>query len=293
MPTPRVTTIIIFYNTGRAFLQEAIDSVFAQTYEDWELLLVDDGTTDGTDAVAREYAGAHPDQVRYLHHPGHTNRGMSVTRNLGIEHAQGEYVAFLDADDVWLPTILADQVAILDREPEAQMVYGPVQRWYSWDPSSSKEDFVARPLSAYNRLVRPPELLEVLLTHSHGAPLGVMCRKGTVREIGGYVDSFRGMCEDLAFFSKMGMTQTVYASDTCWYKYRQHDRSAVAAAFREGTRDRARIDFYEWFLNYSEDQECPPHIRRIVSTERRMLRRRLFKRQLRSALGSIKRAILR
>lgn len=281
----KVTAIIIFYNSGEALLREAIESVFAQTFEDWELLLVDDGTTDGTDAVAQEYATAYVDRVRYLHHADRKNCGMSATRNLGIKHAQGEYVAFLDADDVWMPTILAEQAAILDRERNAQMVYGLVLRWYSWDPESPREDFVARPLSTYDRVVPPPELLEVMLTHSQGAPLGVMCRKSTVYEIGGYVDTFRGMCEDLAFFSKMCMSHSVYVSSSCLYYYRQHSKSAVSEAFRKGTRDQARIDFYEWFLSYAEDRICPTHIQCLVINERKKLRRRIFKRRIRNAFS--------
>src|SRR5262245_21147944 len=97
-----VSVIISFLNAER-FIQEAIESVFAQGYEHWELLLVDDGSTDESTAIARRYTAQHPERVRYLEHAGHQNRGLSASRNLGIRHAQGEYIAFLDADDVWLP----------------------------------------------------------------------------------------------------------------------------------------------------------------------------------------------
>src|SRR5918994_2063107 len=97
-----VSCIVIFLDEER-FIEEAIKSVFAQTYENWELLLVDDGSTDGSTQIALRYAERHPGKVRYLEHPGHQNRGMSASRNLGISQAKGEYVALLDADDVWLP----------------------------------------------------------------------------------------------------------------------------------------------------------------------------------------------
>src|SRR5262245_62219283 len=119
-PGPRVSVVIIFLDAER-FLGEAVDSVFAQTYRDWELLLVDDGSTDGSGAIARQYAEANRNRVRYLAHSQHANRGMSASRNLGVQHAVGEYVAFLDSDDVWLPSILGDQVAILDAQADAAM----------------------------------------------------------------------------------------------------------------------------------------------------------------------------
>ena len=73
---------------------------------------------------------AHPDKIRYLEHEGHQNRGMSATRNLGIRYAAGKYVAFLDVDDLWLPEKFEKQVAILEAQPEAAIVYGPTSVWH-------------------------------------------------------------------------------------------------------------------------------------------------------------------
>jgi glycosyltransferase involved in cell wall biosynthesis len=94
-----ISVIIIFLNSEE-FIQEAIESVFAQTYNNWELLLVDDGSTDGSTNIALQYAEQHGERVRYLEHNNRQNRGMSASRNLGIREAKGEYIAFLDADDV-------------------------------------------------------------------------------------------------------------------------------------------------------------------------------------------------
>src|SRR5262249_32940458 len=76
---PRVTAVTIFLNAA-AFLREAVASVLAQTWDDWELLLVDDGSTDGSGAIARALAGEHAGRIRYLTHPGGVNRGMSASR---------------------------------------------------------------------------------------------------------------------------------------------------------------------------------------------------------------------
>ena len=111
--SPRVSPIVIFLD-AKSFFGEAIESIIGQDYADWELLLVDDGSTDGTADIARRYAELDSQRIRYLSHPGHENRGMSASRNLGIREARGEYLAFLDADDTWLPGKLTRQVAILD-----------------------------------------------------------------------------------------------------------------------------------------------------------------------------------
>src|SRR5262245_11427251 len=94
---PLVSVVLNFLN-AQQFIEEAIERVFSQTYENWKLLLVDDGSTDKSTAIARRYAAQHPQKVQYLEHEVHQNRGQSAARNLGICNSAGEYIAFLDAD---------------------------------------------------------------------------------------------------------------------------------------------------------------------------------------------------
>ena len=113
---PLVSVVMIFLNEER-FIEEAIETILAQSYPRWELLLVDDGSTDQSTAVARSYADRHKDNITYLSHPNNENRGMSASRNLGIRHSRGEFVAFLDADDVWFSYTLARQAAAMRSTP--------------------------------------------------------------------------------------------------------------------------------------------------------------------------------
>src|SRR5690348_1999757 len=105
---PLVSVIMIFLNAEK-FMEEAIESVLAQGYSNWELCLVDDGSCDSSTSLARHYARLYPEKVCYLEHDEHQNRGTGPSRNLGIQAASGEYVTFLDADDVWLPHKLEQQ----------------------------------------------------------------------------------------------------------------------------------------------------------------------------------------
>lgn len=113
--SPTVSVVIPCFNYGR-FLRDAVASVRAQTFADHEILVVDDGSTDDTEAVARDLGGA----VRYLRQ---ANQGPSAARNTGIAAARGRYIGFLDADDTWHPEKLARQVQILERRPEVVFVY--------------------------------------------------------------------------------------------------------------------------------------------------------------------------
>src|SRR5262245_53954433 len=125
---PLVSAIIVFLN-AESFLQEAIESVFAQTCESWELLLVDDGSTDDSTRIARQCAELNSSKVRYLEHFGHLNRGISASRNVGIAHARGKFVAFVDADDLWLPGKLDRQVALMKQNPDVGLIFNPAFVW--------------------------------------------------------------------------------------------------------------------------------------------------------------------
>jgi glycosyltransferase involved in cell wall biosynthesis len=253
---PRVSIITIFLN-AEPYLAEAIDSVLVQEYSDWELILVNDGSTDASGAIANDYAARHPTRIRYIEHPGGENRGMSASRNLGMRHARAELIAMLDADDAWLPGFLARQVAELDAHPEAAMVFGPVERWYDWRtratdaaPATAPTGIVHRPLGGYDRLVEPPELVRHMLKTRYGVPLGVLMRTRAVEAVGGYVERFTGLCEDMAFFSKFCLAHPVYLTADCGYRYRQHAESSVRVASREGRAARIRLAYLRWFAQH-------------------------------------------
>jgi glycosyltransferase involved in cell wall biosynthesis len=117
MPAPLISVIVPVYN-GEAFLAEALESIVCQAYTPLEIIVVDDGSTDGTAKVAARFP-----QVRYLYQ---TNRGPARARNAGLAQAQGQVITFLDADDVWSDDKLATQWALLWAHPEADLVLGHI-----------------------------------------------------------------------------------------------------------------------------------------------------------------------
>lgn len=108
---PKVSVIIPTYNR-RVFLSKAISSVLKQTYRDYEIIIIDDGSTDATAAIIE---GFNEDKIKYIYQ-GH--QGRSSARNRGIAQSRGAYIAFLDSDDVWLPEKLAIQVKAMDDAPK-------------------------------------------------------------------------------------------------------------------------------------------------------------------------------
>ena len=130
--TPPLVSIIVPIYRAEQFLEHTIESVRAQTYTAWELLLVDDGGGDGSASIATTYAARDPQRIALLAHPNGENRGASASRNLAIGQARGEYIALLDADDVWLPAKLEEQVRLMESHRTVGMLYGNSLYWYGW-----------------------------------------------------------------------------------------------------------------------------------------------------------------
>lgn len=252
---------MIFLDAER-FLDEAVESVLAQTYPNWELLLVDDGSTDGSSAAAREWVRRHPERIRYLEHMRRENRGMSASRNLGAREARGEYLAFLDSDDVYLPDKLAHQVALLEAHPGVGMVYGATEYWYGWTgrPEDRARDRVRRQ-GQKPGVVAPSALLDRLVRDEAQTPCtcGVLLRREAFERAGGFEERFRGMYEDQAFFYKVFARVPVLVDDAVRDRYRQHPSShvytmAATGAWSGHMPSPLRGEFLRWLAEFFESE---------------------------------------
>jgi glycosyltransferase involved in cell wall biosynthesis len=148
----RLVSVIITVYNGAAYLGEAIDSVLAQSYRPLELIVLDDGSTDGSGDVAQRYGPA----LRYVRQQ---NAGMGGARNSAVALASGSYVAFLDADDRFLPNKLELQVAVLEEDPTVDMVFGRMTEFVSPDVDEEALELLRQPV--HDEPWRTPNLMLV------------------------------------------------------------------------------------------------------------------------------------
>jgi len=251
---PGLVSIITTYLNAEKFIEAAIDSAFAQTYKDWELLLIDDGSTNGSSSIGLHHPTNNPDRVTYLQHPQHLNRGISASLNLGIQKAKGEYLAFLDADDVWLEHKLERQVELLATHPRAAMIYGATHYWYGWTgrlQDIERDLFIATGFDP-DEVVEPPSLLTRLLRKEVPVPCpsGVMVRRDVATELGGFEESFKRAFTDQVFFAKVFLHRPVLVASDCWFRYRRHTESAISRAKESGYLRTANSSYLEWLETY-------------------------------------------
>jgi len=167
MTGPLVSVMIGVYN-GAPYLSEAIESVQAQTYRPYELIVVDDGSDDGSGEIARGF-----DEVQYIRQP---RGGNGAARNRAVEAASGDFFAFLDADDRFVADKLERQMTALDGDPDLDMVFGHVREFVS--PELSEEE---------RRGIRPPAPTPQPWT----APNLMLIHRASFERVGGFSTSFR------------------------------------------------------------------------------------------------------
>ncbi len=241
---PKVSVIMPVYN-GARFVGKAIESVLAQNFQDWELIVVNDGSTDATAAVL---AGFSDGRIHVIHQP---NGGEAVARNRGLDALSGGYVAFLDADDLYLPNALEDMSDYLDAHPEADALFSD---GYFCDESD-------RPLGRLSD-VRPGPftgiILEPLVLNA-AVIAGIICTmtRGTaIKDSGVRFDPALVIGPDWDFWIQLARTARFGHLNrlTCMYRVHQNNITVTSGTTRRRmdlVRGRLKVMNAAWFAELS------------------------------------------
>ncbi len=244
-----ISIITPYFNSAR-FLPETIDSVLAQTCVDWEWLLVDDGSSDGSAEVVREAARLEP-RIRPLRHE--TNQGQAAARNLALRHASGGIIAFLDSDDLWTPGKLASDVAVFDRHPAAVVTWSRLVLWTdATRPPAAEYPNLAPALGQPDgTLLEPPVLLEHVIANlydfrwQYPAPSCLAIRREALPLEGDLFDPALRFYEDLAPLVYLLSRHPAVLSDeiTTWHRRHADSFSASTGAL---AHEPAFQDIADW-----------------------------------------------
>lgn len=246
--------IISFFDAER-FIKETIESVLQQHFGDWELILVDDGSSDRSTPIALNYAKDFQNKIFYTNHKNHTNKGLSASRNAGFSLAKGRYITFLDADDIWLTGHLANMLHLIQCQ-KVPLVCESTEYWYNWNNPSKSNKLIHIGAEA-NQIHFPPALSLQLYPLGEGSSPcmhALIIEKETILKYRGFDESFTGMYEDIVFLSKIFLNEPVFISSTCNNLYRQRDDSMLSNAHNTGKYNFYRKKFLNWYKNYLTTQ---------------------------------------
>ena len=208
---PKIAVIIPLYNRAD-FIAQTIQSVLNQTYPNIELIVVDDGSTDNSRNVLKQFEG----KIRILEHSGRVNKGQSAAINLGIKSSESNYVAILDSDDLFAPEKIQLQVEFLGKNTEVGLVYG---NGYNIDEKGKK----LYPIySADHREHSKPE--RVLLDCYINVPSNSLVRRSIFEQVGEFDESMRSAQDHDMAIRLAEVTQFAYLDKILWY-YRRHDNT--------------------------------------------------------------------
>lgn len=228
---PKVSVVIPVYNMG-TYLAQALDSVLAQAFADWDAWVVDDGSKDNSPEIARKYAAKHPDRIHYSAHEGHQNRGVSASRNLAVSQSHGKLLAFLDADDLWTADKLKEQVKVFEAHPEVGLVYSsaiPIRAdgtlWSATQDGESPVKIVfdkdGQARVGYGTPNKPVALFEELVRHCCLINSSVMVRRAILDKAGRFDEAMR-YGEDWLLYTCVAYHAPAYFIDEPMVRYRIH-----------------------------------------------------------------------
>jgi glycosyltransferase involved in cell wall biosynthesis len=233
---PKVSVIIHFLNAG-PFLSQAVRSVFWQTLESWELVLVDGGSSDNSAAIACQYAAEFPDRVRVLRHVGPRPLGIFSSRIWGATQADAPILAHLDADDEWHPQFLERHCSIYQTyfRDRPGLVYCPMVYWWE-DPLLAAQAHV-QPVPE-GGMYEPPALVSRFIRDSYAMTPGntsVVASRDIIRSaaaLSGIADE--GMVEDQFLWSFIALRYPIFVSPEPLARYRQWSGSVCARTTAAG-----------------------------------------------------------
>lgn len=221
MSAPMVSVVIPTFNRAH-FLREAIDSILAQSVPVYEIIVVDDGSTDETQSVVKAYKGP----VRYL---WQKNQGPSAARNHGIREAKGDWIAFLDSDDLWVPRKNQIQTEFLQQNPHLDFVFGNLSNFTESHASEEPEilnDAVHQYLVAHATDLK--DLFQKLLICNPIPTPTVVFRRSCISQAGFFDETMRH-CEDYDYWLRFATCCRAGFIDQILVKRRMHDTNEIKA----------------------------------------------------------------
>ena len=266
---PEFTIITPIYN-GARFLPSAIRSVQAQTLADWEWILVDDGSTDGSLDLCRAAAGT-DHRIKVLSHG--RNRGPSVSRNLAIRESSGDLIGFLDCDDLWSPEKLELDRATFARHPRAALLYSRVLFWFESAPAPGGRAVPGNLGVPTDGILEPPSLLVHIIENLYDfacqfpAPSCLALRRSALPQEEDLFDPPMHGFDDFVLLPKLLLRHPAVVCDDIRVFHRRH-----AASFSQQTDFESAFQrIVRWLESYTGASE---NANAVVEALRRLMKRR-------------------
>ena len=259
---PLVSVIIPVYNSGR-YLEKAVHSVLGQTCKDFELFIVDDGSSDDSLKIARRLATCDPSRITVLQHPDRGNHGVAETRNLALASARGKYIAFLDADDRWYSNKLEVQLAFMDAHPEVGLTFTKAHI----ERDHEGKNFIpgAEELGSTPPLDHKTALMEIIAVSLNYVFSTVMVRAEPLRAVGGFPEKLPFQSEDRLMVAKISADHGIAMVPETLCSYLAHGANYSVGAVKGGIVPAIFFDMRVRIVKWLHDENGKRHWARDIA----------------------------
>jgi len=257
---PVFFTIVMPVFNCEAYLNDAIQSVIDQAFEDWELIIIDDGSQDNSYSVAHNHM-INDNRIRILQHEDGLNKGVSTSRNLGVENSRGDWISLLDADDLWKPEKLEKEFEVINSHPEVVLIYSLANRLYTGLTPGNHNNGSLYGSGISGEVIDP---FKKLISGFTASTSSVTFRRETFIKCNGFNEKF-SFSEDTLLFHKLMEHGNVFFLDTVLGVHRSHNSSTVSTTSFE-RKIAARFDVYEELLMGVRKENIPVVSEALVST---------------------------
>ena len=252
---PFVSVIIPLYN-GRRYIEECLRSVLSQTYNNYEIIVVNDASTDGSIDIVKNLAKDFLGRIRIISHDDELNHGIAASRNLGIREAKGEYIAFLDQDDIWLDRRLEKQVKILRRYPGTTLVYAQTFFIDEKGEITLRGKHYSTGGRGYGK--KPQNVFYKIIRENFIPTLTVLVKKESLQEYGCFEEGPRHEYEDWLLWSKIAYKEEFLFIPEALTKYRLHGNNFSLTRLNLNLGTEAEEHYFTSLLEFLRDKLVIP-----------------------------------
>ncbi len=266
--SPKVSVIVPLFN-GEKYIEACIQSILSQTYQNFEIIIVDDGSTDDSFLKVQNFRKSFPDKVLLFQHPDKKNKGIAHTRNLGIKISSGQIISFIDQDDIWESEKLSNQIAYLLKYPEAKFIYCKA----GFLDSSGKQAI----LDGYDSFgkgieYKPYNMFSKLLYENFIPSITVMFYRDCLNEVGLFEEGPRHEYEDWILWTKIALLNNFLFIPEVLAYYRVHSKNYSLYRLKSGLDLKAEEHYINCVFKFLLEKSVYD-----IKIVKKLLTRRIFR----------------
>ncbi|MBR1753271.1 glycosyltransferase family 2 protein [bacterium] len=262
----KISIITASYNYEN-YIKETIESVLAQTYQNWEMIIVDDGSKDNSVEVIKGYCEK-DNRIKFYQHENGENKGLCKTVQYGIEKAQSEWLAFLESDDIITPDYLQEKVNVIEKNPEINFIFNDIETFGDRASAHGYEEYFEKQKSLISKLGNPADYFDAMGENNFVPTFSIVMTKKSIMQSLEYTIKGGEPQLDWFLWRQIALNHKFYYIDKKLTKWRLHKNSYISTPIPEIRTLLFEYSYYKLSLKRGNPFK---HLPKLLKTARRCI----------------------